>query len=321
MGNGVSSRSSSKSINSIQKLVPPNSSEMDFPTRTGSKIKVGDPDDRMSICSTCVGEDLTRPTTCNSTYPLPGSPDADDSDDLDVGVTTRATGEAGTFSYSLIFTDASGRDISPWHDIPLHTGVDQVCNMIVEIPKMTKAKFEVATKLPQNPIKQDIKKGKLREYHGPIFWNYGMFPQTWEDPNVEHPTMKCCGDNDPLDVVEIGANAHKCGSVVPVKVLGALAMLDEGEVDWKTIAICTSDPLAAVLHDIADVEELCPGMVSGIREWFRWYKTPDGKSLNAFGYEGKALGREEALSIVEETHQSWTQLRAGAGSSIDLWMN
>ena len=23
--------------------------------------------------------------------------------------------------------------------------------------------------------------GKLRDYHGPIFWNYGMLPQTWED--------------------------------------------------------------------------------------------------------------------------------------------
>lgn len=34
---------------------------------------------------------------------------------------------------------------------------------------------------------QDTKKGKLRFYHGPIFWNYGYIPQTWEDPNVKHP--------------------------------------------------------------------------------------------------------------------------------------
>merc|ERR1712118_40126 len=113
---------------------------------------------------------------------------------------------------------------------------------------------------------QDMKNGKLRDYHGPIFWNYGMFPQTWEDPNVEHPKMKCRGDNDPLDVVEIGANAFKQGSVNPVKVLGALAMLDEGEVDWKIIAISVSDPLAPQLHDIADVEMKCPGVVSGIRD-------------------------------------------------------
>ena len=45
---------------------------------------------------------------------------------------------------------------------------------------MTKAKMEVATKEENNPIAQDIKKGKLRDYHGPIFWNYGCLPQTWE---------------------------------------------------------------------------------------------------------------------------------------------
>ena len=56
---------------------------------------------------------------------------------------------------------------------------------------------------------QDEKKGKARLYHGPIFWNYGCLPQTWEDPNVkgsEH-VGGAFGDNDPLDVVEIGARA------------------------------------------------------------------------------------------------------------------
>lgn len=38
---------------------------------------------------------------------------------------------------------------------------------------------------------QDTKKGKLRFYHGPIFWNYGYIPQTWEDPNVKHPEASC----------------------------------------------------------------------------------------------------------------------------------
>lgn len=33
------------------------------------------------------------------------------------------------------------------------------------------------------PIKQDIKKGKLRFYPYNINWNYGLLPQTWEDPN------------------------------------------------------------------------------------------------------------------------------------------
>lgn len=53
--------------------------------------------------------------------------------------------------------------VSPWHDIPLQLG-DGVFNFIVEIPKESSAKMEVATDEPFTPIKQDIKKGKLRFY-------------------------------------------------------------------------------------------------------------------------------------------------------------
>jgi inorganic pyrophosphatase len=38
-----------------------------------------------------------------------------------------------------------------------------------------------------NPIKQDIKKGNLRFYPYNIHWNYGMLPQTWEDPDHKNP--------------------------------------------------------------------------------------------------------------------------------------
>ena len=40
---------------------------------------------------------------------------------------------------------------------------------------------------------------------------------------------RCKGDSDPVDVVEIGRKLHKRGSVVVVKVLGTLAMIDEGD--------------------------------------------------------------------------------------------
>ncbi|KAL3635608.1 hypothetical protein CASFOL_020155 [Castilleja foliolosa] len=56
-----------------------------------------------------------------------------------------------------------GKKISPWHDIPPHLG-DGVFNFIVEIPKESSAKMEVATDELFTPIKQDTKKGKLRYY-------------------------------------------------------------------------------------------------------------------------------------------------------------
>ena len=88
---------------------------------------------------------------------------------------TEVIGEAGTESYRLAFKDPESKDtISPWHDIPLKGETEGSYNMVVEIPKYTKAKMEVSTKEEKNPIAQDIKKGNLRDYHGPIFWNYGM---------------------------------------------------------------------------------------------------------------------------------------------------
>ena len=41
------------------------------------------------------------------------------------------------------------------------------------------------------------------------------------------------GDNDPVDVVEIGSEALVCGGVYAVKPLAVLAMIDDGELDWK----------------------------------------------------------------------------------------
>lgn len=38
------------------------------------------------------------------------------------------------------------------------------------------------------------------------------------------------------------------GEVVQVKVLGVLALLDEGETDWKIIAIGVDDPEAQKIH-------------------------------------------------------------------------
>ena len=66
--------------------------------------------------------------------------------------------------------------------------------------------MECSTKLPHNPITQDVNKdGKPRFYHGPIFWNYGYVPQTWENPDYLDEELGYKGDADPLDVVEIGS--------------------------------------------------------------------------------------------------------------------
>ncbi len=57
-----------------------------------------------------------------------------------------------------------------------------------------------------------------------------------------------------MDVVEIGSAALKMGGVYKVKPLGVYAMIDDGELDWKVIAINVADPKADKVNNVADVE-------------------------------------------------------------------
>jgi inorganic pyrophosphatase len=229
-------------------------------------------------------------------------------------------GEFGTTDYSMTFKKG-GEVVSPWHDMPLELE-GGLFNMLTEIPKMTFKKMEVDTKAAGNPIKQDEKKGKARLYHGPIFWNYGCLPQTWEDPNHkgDADVGGAFGDDDPVDVVEIGAASLEMGSFTPVKVLGCLSMIDDGELDWKVIAINAADEHAAELNDVDDIEKFYPGTVSGIREWFRWYKTPDGKPVNGFGHGERALNAAETKAIIAETNGFYKKLLSGETEAGKLWV-
>ncbi|KAJ9705453.1 hypothetical protein PVL29_003475 [Vitis rotundifolia] len=217
-------------------------------------------------------------------------------------------GQPETLDYRVFFHDSSGKTVSPWHDLPLHLG-DGVFNFIVEIPKESSAKMEVATDEPYTPIKQDTKKGKLRYYPYNINWNYGLLPQTWEDPSFANSEVEgAFGDNDPVDVVEIGEIRAKIGQILKVKPLGALAMIDEGELDWKIVAISLDDPRASLVNDVDDVEKHFPGTLTAIRDWFRDYKIPDGKPANKFGLGNKAANKDYALKVINETNESWAKL-------------
>lgn len=94
-------------------------------------------------------------------------------------------------------------------------------------------------------------------------------------------------------------------------------MIDEGETDWKVIAINVEDPEAndfnsedawyftpAIMvgsviqpiyfsvslfspSDIGDVQRLKPGYLEATVDWFRRYKVPDGKPENQFAFDGE----------------------------------
>lgn len=254
-------------------------------------------------------------TTTTTTSPAPDSQTAIRTTSKAPLVIPTGQGTKYTATYANYATTESGKIISYFHDIPLDLNPDtKEANFICEIPRWSNAKFEIATKLPGNPIIQDTKNGKVRfvknlfPHHGYIH-NYGAFPQTWEDPFEQHYNLY--GDNDPLDVCEIGSDVLSTGSVKRVKILGSLALIDDGEMDWKVIVIDTEDELASKVHDIADIAKLCPGLLEATRQWFRDYKLADGKPLNAFAFDGQFKSAKETVKIVQECNSSWRNLVDG----------
>lgn len=253
----------------------------------------------------------------NLTFKTTGIDVTNCKNDFDLkNVVTEAEGTLGSLDYRLCFyyNGVTKERMSPWHDVPLYVLGEgkkaKILHMFCEIPKWTRAKFEVATRELYNPFKQDVKNGKVRYYqYGDMLFNYGAFPQTWENPNhISHDT-NAPGDNDPIDAIEIGTKQIVSGGIVRVKVLGVLGMIDDGETDWKVICIQTSDPLSQILEDVNDVEKHLPGAIDAIREWLRVYKVCSGNEPNTFAFDGKCLDREYALGVIEETHVFWKKLR------------
>jgi len=231
-------------------------------------------------------------------------------------------GQLHTLNYRCYFRDTQTKTIvSPFHDIPLvneqyGNGQQKIYNMVVEVPRWTNAKMEINKQLKMNPLVQDVKSGKPRfvhnifPFHG-YLWNYGALPQTWEDPNHVDEDTKTTGDNDPLDVCEIGTTHHATGSIVPVKIVGVLGLIDEGETDWKLIGIDVRDKLASQIHDITDVDKYLPGLLEATRRWFRNYKVPAGKPKNKFALNEQYADREYAKRVIDETRKYWEKLASG----------
>lgn len=137
-------------------------------------------------------------------------------------------------------------------------------NVLVEIPTGTNAKWEADK--DSGELAWEFKDGKPREvaylgYPG----NYGMIPQTLLPKELG-------GDGDPLNVLVLGPAIPR-GSIVPVRAIGVLKLLDGGEQDDKIIAVSSDSDL----NRISSIEEL-QREFNGIREiveiWFSNYKGP-----------------------------------------------
>jgi len=223
----------------------------------------------------------------------------------------------GQFGFST-FSLSSTNYASWWHDVPMRpqgeSETSPVVNMITEIPMYMTAKMEVDKSAEGNAIRQDMNKdGSPRYYtYGTPFFNYGLVPQTWEDPELKS-SAGYAGDNDPVDIIELGSVPLEMGSVTPCRVIGSLELIDEGETDHKLLCIALTDPDAPSINSMEDLEKIKPGYEAMLKDWLKRYKTSDGKPENSLASETPRTV-SQALGVIEEVHNRWKALCGIDGS-------
>lgn len=230
-------------------------------------------------------------------------------------------GDPGTpeFRVFLARRDANSGSAAPasyWHDVgvvPGDAGAGALAaapgpkevRFVCEIPRGTRDKLEMMHGEEHNPIGQDrYKCGALRAYRaGDSPFNYGFVPQTVEAPERLQHGLR--GDGDPVDVVEIGHSPMEVGEVRDVVLLGALALVDEGELDWKLLALRADNPFAGEPDVLA---RRYPNAVAEVRRWFETYKIADGKPRNAYLFDGEFQDAEAAADVVRHAHEDWRRI-------------
>jgi len=174
-------------------------------------------------------------------------------------------------------------------DYQVKSGTDIAHMMVVEIPAGTNEKWQTSALTGSLYFEHVDGKPRIIQYLSYPF-NYGFIPQTLHSKETG-------GDGDPIDVVLIGPALQR-GSLHPVKILGAIKFLDDGEEDTKLIGVAVDGPF----NDLNDIEDLLLkyyGALEIIRLWFEGYKGPG--SLFFQGY----ARRKEALESIEHAHKDW----------------
>ncbi|MDQ3999998.1 MAG: inorganic diphosphatase [Actinomycetota bacterium] len=161
----------------------------------------------------------------------------------------------------------------PWHDVPIGDDVPDEINIVVEISKGSKVKYEL-----------DKDTGLLevdRVLYSSVVYpeNYGFIPQTLAD------------DDDPLDAIVLMQEPIQPMSLLEVRPIGLLPMVDEGENDENILCVHVDDPqYEAFTH----VNELPEHRLNEIKQFFKEYKNLERKEVEV----GEISGPEDAVEYI-----------------------
>lgn len=177
----------------------------------------------------------------------------------------------------------------PWHSLPNNPkDIGSGLNAVIEIPKGSKVKYEM------DKVTGLLKVDRVL-YSSVIYpANYGFMPRTY------------CDDGDPLDVLVLGSEPVYPMSIMEVRPIGVMNMIDEGAGDDKIIAVHCHDPAYKEYTDISQI----PGHVLlEIRRFFEDYKILEEKEVIVDKLHGAEKAREVILESLELYRQEESRLR------------
>lgn len=167
-----------------------------------------------------------------------------------------------------------------WHDI--EPGSKDEINVIIEIPKGSKNKYEIDKKT--GLIALDRAMHSAQDYP----FDYGFVPQTyWED-------------EDALDAIVLTTYPLAPGILVRVRPVAVMSMIDSGEGDDKVIGVPIDDPRWADVKDLADINK---HTIKEIEHFFSTYKKIQNKTVEVKGFNGKAEAQaafEKGIKLYNE---------------------
>jgi inorganic pyrophosphatase len=166
--------------------------------------------------------------------------------------------------------------LNPWHLVSPGNNVPEFVNSIIEIPKGSKAKYE----LDKSSGLLKLDRVLFSAVHYPA--NYGFIPQTY------------CEDNDPLDILVICSIDVDPLCIIETKVLGVMHMVDEDMKDDKIIGVAKND---IALNYINELTELPPHTMVELQRFFEDYKKLENKHVIVKNF----LGKKEAYEIINES--------------------
>lgn len=217
-------------------------------------------------------------------------------------------GELGSANFRVFFKDIIDKTVSPWHDVRLQTAMYGKYNAVVLNPKGTKSAMSIAVTEENTPIAPCTHADADK---APSEWNIGILPQTWVDPNGEHLHTALPGDFHPISVIDIGSTGAEMGDVLVVKPLGLLPLSADGKTKWTVICINMADPIAYELTDMAKVNEMRPGVIDKICEFYK---------SKQFTLHKDPLDKVDAAAQISICFDMWRNLRLGTlKNDVGVW--